>query len=42
MIPPNALVVLPAGARSKFGFGRVGFSPSVAKLHAPESKVLYD
>lgn len=45
MVPPNALVILPAGARSKLRFGKVGFSPcrtDVAMLHAPESHVLYD
>lgn len=45
VILPNVVVILPAGALSKFGFGNVGFSPSptdVTVLHASKSPVLYN
>lgn len=45
VILPNAVVILPVDAPSKFGFGKVGFSPSptyVTVLHASKSQVLYN
>lgn len=45
VILPNAVVILPVDALSKFVFGKVGFSPSptyVIVLHASKSQVLYN
>ena len=44
-ILPNAVVILPAGALSKFVFGKVGFSPpptDVVVPHASKSQVSYN
>lgn len=44
-ILPNAVVIFPAGAPSKFVFGKVGFSPSPTDVIVPrasKSQVLYN